>query len=83
MHTYHFNVLAAVREAASRLAGEFTHREVVRLVGEKHPGFGDSYGYTVNKYLNLLAKQGRLVRVKAADRTARTPGVYRNPGDAG
>jgi hypothetical protein len=82
-HDYSFNLLAAVRDAASRLTGEFTYREVARLVEEEHPGFGDSYSYTVNNYLNMLARQGKLVRVKATDRRAHMPGVFRNAGEAG
>ena len=80
MGYYHFNLLGAVREAASRLEGEFTYLEVVRLIKEEHPEFGDGDSYRVNNYLNLLVKQGRLVRVKATDRRAGTPGVYRHAG---
>ena len=80
MSYYSFNLLGAVREAASRLTGEFTCREVVRLIKEEHPEFGDGDSYRVNNYLNMLAKQGRLVRVKSTDRRARTPGVFRNAG---
>jgi hypothetical protein len=56
MHYYSFNLLRAVRDAASRLTGEFTSREVARLVKEEHPEFGLGDSYIVSSYLSALVR---------------------------
>ena len=80
MGSYSFNLLGAVREAASRLEGEFTYMEVCRLIKEEHPEFCGGDSQVVKAYLIKLAREGRLVRVKPPDVRGRAPGVYRNAG---
>ena len=78
MSYYSFNLLAAVREAASRLDGEFTYVEVCRLIKEEHPEFCGGDSHVVKAYLIKMAREGRLVRVKPPDGRGRAPAAYRN-----
>ena len=80
MSYYPFNLLGAVREAASRLEGEFTYVEVCRLIKEEHPDFYGGDSQVVKAHLIKLVREGRLVRVKPPDVRGRAPGVYRNDG---
>ena len=82
MSYYSFNLLAAVREAASRLDGEFTYVGVCRLIKEEHPEFCGGDSHVVKAYLIKLVREGRLARVKPPGVRGRAPAAYRNAGGA-
>jgi hypothetical protein len=73
MYSYSYNLLGAVREAASRLDGEFTYVEVCRLIKEEHPDFHGGDSQVVKAYLIKLMRE---CRERGLDRLRRGVPVF-------